>query len=201
VKGASVHGQTASTTVAKRSLTGIRPSVSSAIPTDSSPSPLVIGPTSDGDQDTVAVERLCVQALDDAVVAFDARARDTTGQAEFQALPLEETPSFRGDLRVHARENAVQVFDDRHARTEASPHRSQFQPDVAGTDHHQVLRHFAVTQRLRARTDAVAVEYDAGQLGGRAPRRDEDPARRETDLILAVLDDDVPAPAIRPCPV
>jgi hypothetical protein len=55
-----------------------------------------------------------------------------------------------------------------------------------------VLRHFAVTQCLRARTDAVAVEYDAGQLGGRAPRRDEDPARRETDLILAVLDDDVP---------
>ena len=41
---------------------------------------------------------------------------------------------------------------------------------------------------------------DAGQLGGHAPRRDEDPARREADRALFVLDDDLTSARDPPVP-
>jgi hypothetical protein len=58
------------------------------------------------------VEGLRVQALDDAAAALDARPGHAAAHAELEALPLEEAPSLRRDLRVHAREDVVQVLDE-----------------------------------------------------------------------------------------
>src|SRR5438876_330887 len=166
------------------------------------PEPCSQRPASHGDQDAIAVEGLRVYALDDAALALYTRAGHPATQAELEALPLEEALRLRRDLRVHAGEDAVQILEDGDPCTEPPPNRSQLQPDVAGADDRKVSRHVGVAQGLRARADSVAVERNAGQLGRRAPRGDEDPACLKANRSPSVLDDhlalacDPPVPGV-----
>ena len=67
----------------------------------------------------------------------------------------------RRDLAVHAGQDAVEEFDHRHLRAEPPPHRAELEPDHAGADHEQVLRHLVERERAGRGHDALLVDLDA----------------------------------------
>ena len=64
---------------------------------------------------------------------------------------------------VHAGQDAVEEFDHRHLRAEPPPHRAELEPDHAGADHQQMLRHLRQRQRAGRGDDALLVDLDARQ--------------------------------------
>ena len=77
-------------------------------------------------------------------------------------------------LDIHAGTDAVEKFDYGDLRTQAPPHRAQFQADDAGTDHHQMFWHFGQRQRAGGIEDALVIDLDAGQGSGLGAGGDDD---------------------------
>ena len=65
---------------------------------------------------------------------------------------------WRRDLAVHAGQDAVEEFDHRHLGAEPPPHRAELEPDDAGADHQQLLRHLVERQRAGRRDDPLLVD-------------------------------------------
>ena len=78
------------------------------------------------------------------------------------------------DFAVHAGQHAVDEFDDGDLRTQTPPHRAEFEPDDAGTDHQQMLRHCVQRQRAGRRHHTLLVNRDALELGDVRAGGDDD---------------------------
>ena len=74
------------------------------------------------------------------------------------------------DLAVDAGQDAVEKFDDRHLRAEPPPDRAELEPDDAGADDEQLLRHLAERKRAGRRHDALLVDVDAVEAARRPSR-------------------------------
>ena len=64
----------------------------------------------------------------------------------------------RRDLAVHAGQDAVEELDHRHLRAEPPPDRAELEPDHAGADHQQLLRHLVERERAGRGDDALLVD-------------------------------------------
>ena len=106
-------------------------------------------------------------------------------QFERHALLLQDALELLADLGVHAGQDAVEKFDHRHLRAEAAPHRAELEPDHAGADHEQLLRHLVERERAGRRHDALLVDLDALQPRDIRAGRDDDVLRLDR-LRLAV---------------
>ena len=79
-------------------------------------------------------------------------------EPEGHALLFQDALELAGDLVVHARQDAVEEFDDLDGRAEPPPYRAKLEPDHAGTDHEELARHLFEQQRTGRRNDALLVD-------------------------------------------
>ena len=132
----------------------------------------------DGDEDDIRLEHLLLSVrrldIDAQAVALLVHAGHFGRQEEFHTLALQETLELLRDFAVEARRDAVEEFDDRHVAAETSPHRSQFEPDIAAADHEQPLRYVLERQRAGRRHNALFVDGDTGKRHHVGARRDND---------------------------
>ena len=77
------------------------------------------------------------------------------------SLFFEKPLRLAAHLAVHAGQHAVEEFHHRHLRAEPPPDRAELEPDHAGADHQQMLRHLVEHQRAGRRHDALLVDLDA----------------------------------------
>ena len=73
-------------------------------------------------------------------------------------------------LGVGAGQDAIEELDDQHLAAEPPPHRAELQPDDAGADHQQPLRHLGQRQRAGRGHDRLLVDVDARQPAPRPSR-------------------------------
>ena len=106
-------------------------------------------------------------------------------ELEFQALLGQDLLGFGRDLRVHAGQYAVEVFQHRDLGAQAAPDRSQFQADGSGADHDQMLGHFGVGNGLVGSADDLAVRLDVREHGHLAAGGDDDVLGGEGLYLLA----------------
>src|SRR5690606_29895289 len=99
-----------------------------------------------------------------------------------------------GDLGVQARQNAIKELQDRYLRTQTIPDRRELQANVAAANHHEPLGRLLVTERFGARTDAVAVEFNAAKRRRLTACGDDDVLSAQLDRFLFRLDHDLAAP-------
>ena len=85
-------------------------------------------------------------------------ARDLVPSLKLDALLGQHALELLGDLAVHAGQDAVEELDDRHLGAEPPPHRAELQPDDAGADDQQLLRHLVQRQRAGRGDDALLVD-------------------------------------------
>src|SRR5262249_8918448 len=100
----------------------------------------------------------------DSRLELAARAVDRSDlgrQAERHALLFENALKLPRDFSIHAGQNAIQKLDHVHLRTEPPPNRAELEPDDAGADDQQALRHLAQHQRPGRRHNALLVDDDA----------------------------------------
>ena len=93
-------------------------------------------------------------------------AGDLGAELEGEALFLEGPLGFLGDFGVGRRQDAVEILDDGHFRAEPRPDRAHLEPDHAGADQHQFLRHGLQAEGADIGDNALLVDLDAGQGGG-----------------------------------
>ena len=74
------------------------------------------------------------------------------------------------DLGVHAGQDAVEILDHHHLGAEAAPDRAEFEPDDAGADDDEALRHAREFERAGRGDDDLFVDRDAGQRASRRSR-------------------------------
>jgi hypothetical protein len=122
----------------------------------------------DGDEHHVGLERLRLAAGRrlDRDLARRARFLDCghlVPELEAHALLGQDLLHLAGDLGIKAGQDAVEELDDRDLRAEPPPHRAELQPDDAGADHEQPLRHLRQRQRAGGGDDRLFVDVDAGQ--------------------------------------
>ena len=91
-----------------------------------------------------------------------------TGPLAGFAAGLEDALGLLGDFAVIGGQHAVEIFDHGDLGAEAVPDRTQLQADYAGTDHHQVRRHFRKGQGFGTCADQVAIDFDTFQGSGSA---------------------------------
>ncbi len=100
--------------------------------------------------------------------------RDLRRQFEGKPLLLQHAVKLLGDLAVDARQNVIEEFDDRHLGAEPPPHRAELEPDDAGADDEELLRHVGELERAGRGHDALFVDVDAGQPRHVGPGGDDD---------------------------
>src|SRR6478735_890930 len=90
----------------------------------------------DRDQYAIALDvRLPLHAHEHPL-AIAASAGDLRSQAKLDALLGEDTLGFFRNVRVHARQDALEVFEDGDFGAQTVPNRPEFEPNVAGSDHY-----------------------------------------------------------------
>ena len=153
----------------------------------------MIGPAADRDEHDVGGERLgralALRRRDADRRGRPCRAVDARhlgAEAERKALLLENALALLGDLAVHAGQDAVEELDDRHLGAEPPPDRADLQPDDAGADDEQPLRHALQLQRAGRGDDPLLVDLDAGERRRIGAGGDDDRLRLER-LLAAVL--------------
>ena len=67
------------------------------------------------------------------------------------------------DLAVQSGQDAVEELDHDHLGAQAAPHRAEFEPDHAGPDHKEPLRHLVKHQRTGRGNDTLFVDLNAAQ--------------------------------------
>ena len=138
----------------------------------------------DRHDDYVCVQRLGVAAIGRLHGEFQLRlhlldAGHFLAEAEGEALLLEDTLGFLGDLAVGARHDAVKIFDHGHFGAEAGPDRAHFKADDAGADQDEALRHGGQRQGAGIRYHALFVDLDARQADGFGTGGNDDVLRFE----------------------
>ena len=131
--------------------------------------PVGVGHAADRDQHDIGFDRFGRAALGRLDLGLQRRARridagDLGAELEGDALLFQDALRLPADLVVEARQDAVEEFDHRHLRAEPPPHRAELEPDHAGADHQQPLRHLVERDRLIRGDDALAVDVDALEL-------------------------------------
>ncbi len=98
-------------------------------------------------------------------------------QAELHPLLGQDAFELLAHLAIHAGQDAVQEFDDRHLRAEAAPDAAHLEPDHAAADHHQVVGHGIQLERAGGGDDALLIHLDTAQGRGFRTRGDDDVLR------------------------
>ena len=106
-----------------------------------------------------------------------AGARHLGRQLEGEALFLQHALEVLGHIAVHARQDAVEIFDHRHLRAEPGIDRSQLEPDDPGPDHRQSFRHGLEFKCAGRRDDLLLVDVDALELRHVGAGGDDDMSR------------------------
>ena len=83
------------------------------------------------------------------------RGRDQGAQADVQALSLERLQGVAGDAPVRHGQEVVERLQYDDVGTQAPPYAAEFQPDHAGADDAQTLRHFLKLQGTGGVNDQV----------------------------------------------
>ena len=149
-----------------------------------------VGDASDGDEDAIADDGFGALAADDALVVAHFGGGDASVQAELEALFFKEFTGLFGDFGIHAREDAVEKFEDDDFGAEPIPNRTQLEADVTGADDDQSFGDGRIRQGFGAGADAVAVEGDAGQGCGFTAGGEEDVFGFELDGFGGTFDED-----------
>ena len=84
-------------------------------------------------------------------------------EVELETLLLQQALELLGDFAVHARQDAVEEFDDRHFGAEPPPDRAEFEADDAGADDEQLFGHGGQRSAPVEETIDLLVDLDAGQ--------------------------------------
>src|SRR5690606_18889620 len=85
--------------------------------------------------DGFAITALCRLEADGSAVLAALNGRDLRAELEGEALLGEQALELLGDLAVHAAEDIVEVFDNRHFSAEACPDRTELEAnDTAAND-------------------------------------------------------------------
>jgi hypothetical protein len=90
------------------------------------------------------------------------------GQLERHPLLFKNTLELPRNFSIDSRQNAVQELNDVHLRAQSPPDRAKLEPDHAGADDQQLLRHLAEHQCAGGRNDALFVDrnpFEAGDIG------------------------------------
>ena len=123
---------------------------------------LGIRAAADGQQHDVRGDRLRRAALHRLHRQGDAgfggrRAGHLRAEAEFDPLLLQDALERGGDLGIHARDDPVEEFHDRHLGAQAAPHAAELQPDDAAADDDQVAGNLLQLQRAGGGDDLLFV--------------------------------------------
>src|SRR5262249_28119455 len=120
-------------------------------------------------------------------VRFD--ARDLGAELEHHALFGQYALKLLRHLAVETGSDTIQHLDHRHFRAEPEPDRAELEPDVAGADYQQPLRHRGELQRTGRRNDPLLVDLDPGDAPDFGARGNDD-VRRLDRLLLAIDEGD-----------
>ena len=133
----------------------------------------------DGNQHHVSFEFLCIAAFG----RFNSQGHAGLGgfccgylvaEFEFKTLLGKDALGLFDQLAIHARQNAVQEFNNGDFGTQTTPDGTKFQTDDASTNHNHLLRHFRKSQRTGRRDDFFFVNFNTRQRGDFRTRRDDD---------------------------
>src|SRR5215216_3195083 len=130
--------------------------------------PFSVGHAADANQHDIGFERFCRSAgcrFDMGLQRLARRidAGDLGTELESKALLFEHALELLCDLAIHARQDAIEEFDDHDLSAEPFPDRAKLKPDHARADDQKLLRHFFQRQRAGRRHDALLVDLDAFQ--------------------------------------
>ena len=84
--------------------------------------------------------------------------RDLRRQPELHALLRQDALELPSDLDVHAGQDAVEELDDGDLRAEPAPDRAELEPDDAGADDQELLRHLVELERAGRGDDHLLVD-------------------------------------------
>ena len=79
-------------------------------------------------------------------------------EIESKALLFKNALELLGDFIVHARQNAVEIFNDNNFRAQTTPDRAHFKTNHAPADDNHLARHFVERQCARGRYDDLFIE-------------------------------------------
>ena len=112
---------------------------------------------------------------------------------ELEALLLEQTLELLGDLAVHARQDAIEEFDDDDFGAQPTPDRAELKADDAGADDDQLLRRRGEVERAGRGDDDLLVDLDARQTRDVRAGGDDDVLGFNQGLAaVGALDRDLP---------
>ena len=106
---------------------------------------------------------LRVAVTDLHAVLLHRRARDLGAEPDIEAQFLEVPRGFLGELRIGHRQELGQRLQHHGFGAEPAPDAAELEPDHAGTDHAQPLRHHGKVERAPGIHDAIAIEGGAAQ--------------------------------------
>ncbi len=144
------------------------------------PQPVGCRMTADGDKRHIGLDRLGIAATGRLDCQADARLGclgrfHRRLQAEAKPLLLRHRGEFLGDLVIHAGQNPRQKLDHLDLGAKPRPDRAELEPDIAGADNDQLLRHFRKRQRTGGADDPGLVDLDPGKARCVASCCDQDP--------------------------
>ena len=114
----------------------------------------------DSNEHSITCNRLSTFHCDGTGLAGGCDGRDFRSELERQALLFKYLLRFVGNLFINARQDARQIFQNSHLRTQPTPDSSKFQPNHAGADDNEVLGDFRPRDGFRAGTDAISVRLN-----------------------------------------
>ena len=85
---------------------------------------------------------------------------DLLAEFEVQSLLFEDAQELLGDIRIHAAENGVEIFDDGDFRTEPRPDRAKFEADHATADDDHRRRNAFQFECARRGHDHLFIDVD-----------------------------------------
>ena len=122
------------------------------------------------------------------------------GEAEAKTLLLQHPLKLPGDLAVHARQDAVEEFDDGDLGAQARPDRAEFEPDHAGADDQQLPGPSSAPAR-RSRRRRLFVDLNPGSGATSEPVAMAIPFVSSDALAGGVGDLDLARRRMRPSPM
>ena len=115
----------------------------------------------------------------------DLGAEHFRAQADVEFLFAELAQRLLRDVGVGQRQEVGQGLEQRDLRAEPVPDRAEFQPDHAGADHAQRLRHGVEIQRAHVVDDVLAIEGDVRDRDRLRARGEDHVVGLQHDLVAA----------------
>ena len=136
-----------------------------------------VGPPAHGDENPVRgkLQDLAV-ALggEDRLLAVPLQSGHLGAGLDLQALPLEQAGEGADDVVVVDGDDLRQEFNHRHIASQAGPDRAELEADGAAADDDERRRDLVEGDRLVARDDGLAVEFEGGDLDRRRAGGDDE---------------------------